>query len=158
MKKIMHRVVSGVFASVVSWRAKSHPFLNFGLLFGVPAWVLLCGPAYLAEVSRGENPFFLGYPMLILFVFYVSVAFFVVGVSAQVGARMFEKCYWVPTTQNSGRVGQQEEWFKKLRSEGYREVPLTYSNVLRWFLKGFLPGGLPLLGLLYLLWLARPGV
>lgn len=71
--------------------------------------------------------------------FYIEVAWFVMApvvILAFIGARKWEHCYWYPLMDNSLSKRQKEEMVKKLEGRGLERKSITYSNILKWTIKG----------------------
>ena len=126
----------GLIASVKAWLSRPHPFFYPSTIVALPLWVRFIGPTWVSEVLSGKMPI----AMTILFVgygyaFLVIMLFGLISILAMIGARVSERCYWVPTMVASG--SNQQKWSARMREKGYREVPATYAHVLRWSVKGF---------------------
>lgn len=141
----------GAIAKAKAWLSESHPFFYPATLLALPAWGAMLGPVWVKEVLSGKEPVFLSVLFSVLFVesyvIFVMMSLGVIGILAMIGARISERCYWVPTMEASG--DDQQKHFAELREKGYREVPLTYGGVLRWSAKGL---GLTLKFLAWTLW------
>jgi hypothetical protein len=123
----------GLIASAKAWLSRPHPFGYPAAALAFPVWVTMLGPAWVNEVLLlGKEPVLYSILFVEFYVFLVAMFVGVIGIFALIGARISERCYWVPT-----KIGDQSEDFAELCNKGYREVPLTYAGVFRWSAKGF---------------------
>ena len=137
----------GLFASAKTWLSRPHPFGYSAALLAIPVWGTL-GPALINEVLlSGKHPIFMSVLFVEFYAISVMISLGVIGIMAMIGARISERCYWVPTMEFSG--SDQQKWFAEMRGKGYREVPVTYAGVLRWSAKGL---GLTVLFFIWMLW------
>lgn len=138
----------GAIAKAKIWLSEPHYFFYPATLLALPAWgVVLVQSGGVEEVFYGKFTVFMSLFFVWFYVIFVMMSFGVIGILAMIGARISERCYWVPTMIASG--GDQQKYFAELREKGYREVPLTYAGVLRWSAKGL---GLTLKFFAWTLW------
>lgn len=139
------KVLSWLTVNAKSWFSKPHPFLYPAALITLPGWLWCIYhliPLLLREVlaSHGvvEASFIgtLTFVMAILLLIELSVVMIApIALLALIGARFGERCYWWPFIVSHSNE-QMEQIVARLEGEGLRRVPTSYSNVLRWILKG----------------------
>lgn len=128
-----------VIVNAKAWLSQPHPFFYLGALLTLPLTILF-GPYLFADMMKDTRTHVLSVSFTVLQLSFMYVqATIILGalfsIFTFIGARVVEKCYWVPTFEASG--GDQQKWFKEMQEKGYREVPVTYSDIARWTAKGF---------------------
>ena len=137
----------GLIASAKTWFSRPHPFGYLAALLALPVWGAILGPIWVNEVLPGKEPIFQSILFVEFYVILAMMSFGVIGILAIIGARISERCYWIPTMVASG--GDQQKYFAELHEKGYRAIPLSYASVLRWSAKGL---GLTLKFFAWTLW------
>jgi len=126
-------------AGVKVWLPKPHPFVYPSVIVSAPIYVWVMA-GLLSEIH--SSPFIVQCIMVCLLavgvpVFFVGLIYVVtvpIFTLAFIGARAGKRCYWQPFITIGDK--ELEAHIQKLKGRGYREKPLTYLNVLRWFIIG----------------------
>ena len=125
----------GVVKGIREWRSDDHPFVYAGVFLTLPfvVWIapLLIGLVWQEVFSFGGVV--IG-NMAVLLTLAEAVVIFglLAALFAFIGARTVERCYWLPRDVSK----YEQKWFEEKRAKGYREVPMTYANAIRWARKG----------------------
>ncbi|MFC1615143.1 hypothetical protein ACFL22_01155 [Patescibacteria group bacterium] len=140
---------------VKNWLSKRHPFLYPAAIVATPFYiwgVYKLSPYLTSDLSERSGGLFailsivflLG--LIIAFIEVVLVVIAPFAITAFIGARIGEKCYWYPFLMSGSTT---EKDLKELDDKGLKRKPATYSNVLRWTIKGF---GITILFFVWTLW------
>lgn len=114
----------------IEWFSRPHPFFYLPAIVSTLSLSLFLGTAELLS----------NYPegliiITMIFILFPLVAFVPIAILAFIGARIGEKSYWWPRLLPSEpRVNKAR--LAQLKKGGLQHKPTTYSNVLRWVVKG----------------------
>lgn len=111
--------------------AKPHPFFHPSITLGTLLY-LFVGVRSIRHDAEAATIIFLS--VLMLFAFSV-IAFVLLFHLSWIGSRRVERCFWYPFMSMHGDAAEEKK--RLLEQHGYRQVPITYGNVLRWTIKGF---------------------
>lgn len=117
------------------WLSLPHPFQLLATLVGLSVAVLVLEPVFLDSMRSNTHSILTAWIYLMLSIIFVEIALVPVTILAFIGARYGEKCYWWPFLVNVNKEVTEKE-VEEHKAKGLTQMPLTYSNVLRWTAKG----------------------
>lgn len=118
------------------------PFLHLTMLLNLPimCFIFFYLSSYVVAESDVEGLSFRRVVFYGIWLFLIITAYgyggvyFVLCLLADIGAKKWEKCYWLPLAFESSE--DKEKTLTKLKAKGFSEKPLTYTNVCRWVAEG----------------------